>query len=99
MLRVTSGRRFARTSFCIALSISDGIAKMPTLATAIASVRIVKTVRALRRVRSVTDFLRTADAMTASSLPEHQPVADRYHPAGASGQVEVVRDVEDRLAL
>src|SRR5512133_1159156 len=97
--KVRSGSLFACTSFCIAESISDGIAKMPTLATAIASVSTVKTVRALRRVRSVNDFLRSADAMTASSLSDDEAVADRHHPAGTCRQVKVVRDVEDGLAL
>src|SRR5512132_3731610 len=72
---------------------------MPTLATANASVRTVKTARALRRVRSLTDFLRSAEAMTASSLSDDEAVTDRHHPPGACGQVEVVRDVEDGLAL
>src|SRR5512133_2192178 len=97
--RVRSGSLFACTSFCIAVSISDGIAKMPTLATAIASVSTVKTARALRRVRSVTDFLRSADAMTASSLFNDEAVADRHHAPCPSRQPEVVCDVEDGLAL
>src|SRR5512133_1583102 len=97
--KVRSGSLFACTSFCIAVSISDGIAKMPTLATAIASVSTVKTVRALRRVRSVTDFLSSADAMTASSLFNDEAVPDRHHAPCPSRQPEVVCDVEDGLAL
>src|SRR4026209_898709 len=78
---------------------SEGAAKMPTLATAIASVSTAKSALALRRVRSVTDFLKSAEVMTASSLPDDQAVANRHHATGARRQVEIVRDVEDCLAF
>ena len=56
MLRTTSGSRLAATSSSIASAIRAGIAKIPTLATARASVSTVKIVRALRRVSSPIDF-------------------------------------------
>src|SRR5690349_6184964 len=96
---VTSARRLRVISRSIALAIRAGTAKMPTLATASASVRTASAERALRRVRSVMDLRRIAD-MTASSRRVHDAaVADRDHPVGARGELEVVRDVHDRRAL
>ena len=58
MVTVRSARRVDAISRSIACCNSEGTAKMPMLATAIASVRTVKNARALRRVRSVTDLRR-----------------------------------------
>ena len=57
------------------------------------------TERAFRRVRSVTDFLRIAVAISVSSLADDNAVADRDHPPGARSQPEVVGDVEHGLAF
>ncbi len=51
------------TSARIERSISAGIAKMPMLATASASVAAAKKVRARRRLRSVTDFRSSAEVI------------------------------------
>src|SRR5215218_9852759 len=70
---------------------------MPTLATASASVRTVKNVRALRRVKSVTD-LRTMADMSASSRRD-DAVANGDRPVRLPGELAVVGHVEDRRAL
>jgi hypothetical protein len=67
MVTVRSARRVDAISRSIACCSSEGTAKMPMLATAIASVRTVKNARALRRVRSVSDL--RAIAVAAMTPP------------------------------
>src|SRR5918994_327699 len=94
---VTSGLRLAATSRSMACCMTGGTAKMPTLATASASVRTVKNVRALRRVKSVTD-LRTMADMSASSRGD-DAVADGDRAVRLRGELAVVGHVEDRRPL
>ena len=77
VVSVTSASRLVAISRSIACCISPGTANSPTLATASASVRTVKNVRALRRDRSVTDLRRMAEDMLVTSLVYDEAVADR----------------------
>src|SRR5512133_1990540 len=83
----------------MACCISPGTAKIPTLATASASVRTVKKARALRRVRSVTDLRTRVEAMTPSSRLYDEAVADRHHTVRPRRQAKVVRHVQHGRAL
>ena len=96
---VRSGSLPASTSACIERSISVGSAKMPMLATASASVATAKNVRDRRRLRSVIDLRESAETMPAASGATTSAVADRDDPVRPARQLEVVRHVEDRLAL
>jgi hypothetical protein len=77
----------------MACSMSGATAKIPTLATAKANVRTVKKVRALRRVRSVSDLRTTAERMIARSSSDDDAVADRDHAIGPGRELEIVRHV------
>jgi hypothetical protein len=73
VVTVRSARRVEAISRSIACCSSDGTAKMPMLATAIASVRTVKKARALRRVRSVNDLRAIAvEVMTPPFNPRRR---------------------------
>src|SRR5579871_62617 len=96
---VRSGSRSAVTSALIARFIKLGIANRPMPATASARVAAAKKVRDLRRLRSVIDLRSSEVTISASSCRDDGAVADRDDPVGALGQLEIVRDVQDRLAL
>src|SRR5687767_2656867 len=100
MVTVRSARRVEAISRSIACCSSEGTAKMPMLATAIASVRRVKQARALRRVRSVIDLRAIAvAAMMPPSIRGDDAVADRDHPVSARGELEVVSHEQHRGAV
>src|SRR5579885_800212 len=78
---VRSGRRSEATVALIERFISVGRANRPIPATAKARVATVKTVRDLRRLRSVTALRVGAENIDASSRADAKAVADGYDPA------------------
>src|SRR5579872_1982853 len=80
----------------MALLTSEGIATMPKLATARASVRTVNTARTGRRDRSVQDLRERALATWSGRfIRHHPPVLDRDDPPSSGGDRHVVGDIED----
>src|SRR5579862_2227814 len=96
---VKSGSRSDATAVCIARPIRFGSANRPMLVTASVNVATVKNVRDFRRVRSVIDLRRSAEATATSLRADDDAVADRDDPACPPRQLTIVRDVQHRLTL